>query len=333
MTKEPFPARIACLRMRNALQAGRTPDLAPEDLPCFSPEALAGDPHVRPEALAEVLASLTEADLPTLERALGAMDRGARAWLGFKLVTDPLAALDSEDTDVVAVRGRGQGSADARPGLFLVIDPSGERQDAEIVSARPFSARDRFQMLDVTRGPRMHDEQYAGVAWKAQPLFRAPRLFLLGAGTVAAEVARAAHRVGFRTLVVDFDPAYLDAARFPCSERILIEGFEALPDLGMGPDDFVCVLTRGHMHDPEALAMGLRAGAAYVGMMGCPEKNARVYDLAARLGLDAAVLEAVHAPIGLLFGAQSPAELAVSVVAQLIQVRHARRTDPEEGRA
>jgi len=118
--------------------------------------------------------------------------------------------------------------------------------------------------------------------------------------------------------------AYLNAARFPLSERILIESFEALPDLGIGPDDFVCVLTRGHMHDPQALAHGVQAGAAYVGMMGCAEKNERVFALAEQLGAEPAALRVTHTPIGLMFGAKSAAELAVAVVAELIQVREAR---------
>jgi xanthine dehydrogenase accessory factor len=313
-----------CERMVTALQAGQTPRIDPEDIPCFMASALAGDPCVRPESLAEVLASLSEADIPTLVRAREAINANAQAWLGFKIITDPLAALDSEDTDVVAVRGQGRGSADGRPGLFLVLDPTTVRQDAEVVFGRPFSDRDRFQMLDITRGPQMHDEQYAGVAWKSVPLFRETRLFLMGAGTVAAEVEHLACRVGFRTLVVDFDPAYLNAARFPFSDRILIDTFDAIPDLGIGEEDFVCVLTRGHMHDPQALAHGVQAGAAYVGMMGHPRKNERVFALAGRMGADPAALKATHTPIGLKFGAKSPAELAVSVVAELIQVRQDR---------
>jgi len=78
---------------------------------------------------------------------------------------------------------------------------------------------------------------------------------------------------------VDYDPAYLYAERFPLSTRVLIESFDAIPDLGITPDDYVCVLTRGHMFDPQALIYGIRSGAGYVGMMGT-QKNARVFELA-----------------------------------------------------
>jgi xanthine dehydrogenase accessory factor len=317
--------RAVCERIIAALRSGETPVVAPEELRCFAPASIEGDPNLTPHSLAEILTTLTNADVPTFERAVAAIDANERAWLGFKLVTDPAAALDSEDTDVVGLRGKGMGSADARPGVFVVLNPTGDREQAELVFSRAASVRDRFQMLDVTRGPRMHDEQYAGVAWKSVPLFHRPRVFLFGAGTVSAEVERLANSVDFETVVVDSDPAYLNAERFPLSARVLLESFDAIPELGITPDDFVCVLTRGHMHDPQALVYGVRSGAGYVGMMGCAEKNQRVFELAQQANVDRAALEATHTPIGLKFGAKTPAELAMSITAELIQVRHERR--------
>jgi len=317
--------RAICQRMVAALRLGATPVVAPEEIPCFTPAALAGNPLLKPEALEQVLAALTLADVPVLERAMTAVDRDERAWLGFKLVTDPAAALDSEDTDVVAIRGKGMGSADALPGVFVVLDPTGRRDDAEVIFSRTASRRDLFQMFDVTRGPRVHDTQYAGVAWLSVPLFRRSRVFIFGAGPVGVDLEQLAQMVDFETIAVDHDPAYLNAERFPRSRRVLIERWDDIPDLGIGREDFVCVLTRGHMYDSEALVHGVRSGAGYVGMMGAAEKNARVFELAARSGVDRAALEATHTPIGLKFGAKTPTELAMSIVAELIQVRHERR--------
>ncbi len=82
------------------LQAGRTPVLAVEDFPAFSDEATAGDPHIGPETLQAIAATLTEADIPTFERALRAMDEGDLAWLGFKVVYDAAAAQGNVDNDV-----------------------------------------------------------------------------------------------------------------------------------------------------------------------------------------------------------------------------------------
>jgi xanthine dehydrogenase accessory factor len=322
--------RSVCASILGALRAHGQPAMAVGEIPCFAPAALRGEPWVNGDLPGAVLASLTGEDIPTFERAIQAIDSGARAWLGFKIVTDSAAAVDSEDSDGVAHRGKGGGSADGRHGVFLVIDAPGDRSNAQLVFGRPFSARDRRQMMDITRGPQMHGEQYAGLTWKSVPLLRQTRVFIMGAGTVSAELERIANLADFMTLVVDSDPAFLNASRFPLSQRILIHSFDAIPDLGIGPDDFVCVLTRGHMHDPQALIYGVRAGAGYVGMMGSAGKNERVFELATRSGIDRSALEATHTPIGLKFGARSPVELAISVVAELIQVRRDRHRFPQD---
>ncbi len=301
------------------LNEGVIPTLTSDDFPCFSPLALATKPHIKPDALPELLASLTKADIPTFERALKAIEADENAWLGFKIVTDKDAALSSEDTDVVGMRK--QGSADSLPGIFFATD------DRELVFSREFSERDRFQMLDITRGPGMHDEQYAGVAWLSLPLFGQDRVFILGASAVGVALERYATDVGFDTVVVDYDPDYLTAERFPHSERILIPSYDELDSyLDANEDDYLCVLTRGHMHDPECLIYGIASKARYVGMLGHPKKNERVLALIEERGYDRQLLdEVLYAPIGLDFGAKGPIELGMCIAAQLIQIRAERR--------
>ena len=81
--------------------------------------------------------------------------------------------------------------------------------------------------------------------------------------------------------VVDYDPAYVSEARFPTAKRIVLEGgnFDALEQLDAAPEDYVCVLTRGHMFDPEGCVWATRHHVHYVGMMGCAGKNDRVREL------------------------------------------------------
>lgn len=311
--------RTTIQAMISALEAGQVSRASNGIFSCFSEQALEGNPDVTPASLDVVLAALTAADIPTLQRALTAIDNREQAWLGFKVVTDPSIVTDSEDTAVVGLIGKGAGSADDQHGIFFATE------DKEIVFSRAFSDRDRFQMLDITRGPQMHNEQYAGVAWLSQSLTPISRIFIMGAGTVGACVEKTAHDVGFETVAVDYDPEYLNAERFPLSQRVLIPSFQAIPDLGVSEDDYVLVLTRGHMYDPEALIYGVGSSAGYVGMMGCLEKNQRVFDIAETAGISRAKLDATHTPIGLRFGAKTPPELAISIVAELIQVRDGRR--------
>ena len=243
----------------NAVRAGEVPAAHPGTFKAFSDNAVALNPSLDEGSLARVLAALTADDLPMLERAAQACEDGERAWLAFKVVSDPEVAVDSEDTDVVGIRGKGEGSADGENRIFLVIDPADNRDTAEIVAGHEYSRRDRFQILDVTRGPRMHNDQYAGLTWVCEPLFKESRVVILGASAVGLELAQVARRVGFSTMVLDDDAEFLAEELLPDSSRILVD-WESLPDWQLGELDYVCVLTRGHMHDPEAIAWGNYSG-------------------------------------------------------------------------
>lgn len=316
--------REALQSIIGALEAGEKPVLDTAQVPAFGEEASAGNGHLGPAALAAIADSLTAADIPTFKRALQAMDEGDLAWLGFKVVYDPAAAVANVDNEVTKKYGE-QGSADGEPLVFFCNDAK------EIVSSREPSPRDIFQMKDVTRGPSMHNEQFDGLTWASVPLFEPVRVWLLGASDAACELAPLAQHVGFEVTVVDYDPAYLNAERFPGAERILLPGgnFDGLADLSASPADYVCVLTRGHMFDPEACVWALANNVAYVGMMGCAGKNSTVHDLVIQRGATEEGWESIKRPIGLKFGAKTPAELAIAIVAELIDVRYRQRYSQE----
>lgn len=321
MKRETIEAIIAALR------AGQAPELTPEDFPAFSAAATEGDEHIGPEALARIADGLGAADIPTFERALRAMDEGDLAWLGFKVVYDADAATSNVDNAVTKKYGD-VGSADGQDMVFFCNDAK------EIVAAREPSARDVFQMKDVTRGPSMHNDQFDGLTWASEPLFGKVRVWLLGASDVAVELARLAEHVGFHVVVADYDPAFLNEERFPGAERILLHGgdFHELANMPARPEDYVCVLTRGHMFDPQGCIWALENGVHYAGMMGCAGKNSTVHDLVLAAGITEQDWERVKRPIGLAFGAKTPAELAIAIVAELIDVRYRQRYS-EEARA
>ena len=186
-------------------------------------------------------------------------------------------------------------------------------------------------MKDVTRGPSMHNAQFEGLTWASVPLFDQVHVWLLGASDAASEVAALADHVGFAVTVVDYDPAYVSEARFPTAKRIVLEGgnFDALEQLDAAPEDYVCVLTRGHMFDPEGCVWATRHHVHYVGMMGCAGKNDRVRELVLASGATEEDWERVKRPIGLKFGAKTPAELAIAIVAELVDVRYRQRYSAE----
>ena len=318
MRKEALEAVVDDLRK------GITPKLCADDFPCFSEAALAGNGHVTPQYLNVVAESLIQADIPVFERALRAMDEGDLAWLGFKVVYDAAKAQENTDNEVTKRYGD-VGSADGQPLVFFCNDAK------EIVSSREPSPRDVFQMKDITRGPGMHNDQFAGLTWMSAPLFDKVHVWLLGASDAAAETAALAEHVGFRVTVVDYDPAYINEERFPTSERILLPGpgFVGIDDIECAPEDYVCVLTRGHMFDPQGCVWGTRQHAHYVGMMGCKGKNDTVHNLVLAQGASELDWQRVKRPIGLKFGAKTPAELAIAIVAELVDVRYQQRYSAE----
>jgi len=303
------------IAMRSALAEGRRPEATADELYCFAVQPVLGNPHASENALESILDSLSSEDIPTLDAALEKLRSGESAWLGFKIVTDPTIACDSDDTEVVGIIGKGKGSADALPGIFVATD------DNQIIFSRPYSDRDSKQMLDITRGPHMHNEQYEGVAWLSIPLKQSGIVFIFGASEISHYLEKMAWDCDFPTVVVDYDEKYLNEKRQPLSRRILVESFEDLSGVPVTKDDYVLVLTRGHMYDPEVLAYGILCGARYVGMMGCKDKNDKVFELAKRRGVTDEQLAATYTPIGLKFGAKTPAELALCIVAELVQVR------------
>ena len=318
MNKETIAAII------EELKSGRTPKLTVEDVPAFSADATAGNEHMSPTDLDAIAASLTEADIPTFERALQAIDDGDLAWLGFKVVYDAELAMGNVDNEVTKKYGD-VGSADGEPLVFFCNDAK------QIVSSREPSPRDLFQMKDVTRGPSMHNQQFEGLTWASVALFDPVRVWLLGASDVAVELAELARHVGFEVVALDYDPAYLNEERFPNVKRILLKGgdFEGLKELDAKPQDYVCVLTRGHMFDPQSCIWAVGHGVHYVGMMGCAGKNNTVHDIVVGAGVTEEQWDTIKRPIGLKFGAKTPAELAIAIVAELIDVRYRQRYSQE----
>ena len=149
-------------------------------------------------------------------------------------------------------------------------------------------------------------------------------VYIFGATEVSHYIEKMARDCDFSTVVIDNDTQYLNEKLHPHSKRMLLESFEDLSSVPVTTEDYVLVMTRGHMYDPEVLVYGIICGARYVGMLGCTAKNARVFEKAKGMGVTDEQLAATYTPIGLKFGAKTPAELALCIVAQLIQVRSSK---------
>ena len=154
------------------------------------------------------------------------------------------------------------------------------------------------------------------------PLAPQAELFIIGAGHVGWHLARAAQDVGFRIHVVDDREKFANVERFPGAAEIVVEDIgEWLHRIELPAAAYVVVVTRGHTHDFEALRALAAREVRYVGLIGSRAKVARIFDALENEGMPGECLARVHAPIGLDIGAVSPAEIAVSILAELIAVR------------
>ena len=130
---------------------------------------------------------------------------------------------------------------------------------------------------------------------------------------------------GFRVVVLDDRPDMVNEARFPHAERIAGDLVALLAEMDLTDQWHVVIVTRGHTYDQEALRAVVDSPAAYVGMIGSRRKVRTTYERLMAEGVPESLLERVHAPIGLDIGAQTPAEIAVSILAEIILLRKGPR--------
>jgi xanthine dehydrogenase accessory factor len=153
------------------------------------------------------------------------------------------------------------------------------------------------------------------------PLEPTPQLYIIGAGHVGYHLGRIAPDAGFHLHVVDDRERFANMERFPGAEIIVSPIPEWLHRADIPPSAFVVVLTRGHTHDLDALRALAARDLKYLGLIGSRAKVARIATALLAEGMPAECLDRVHAPVGLDIGAVTPAEIAVSILAELIAVR------------
>jgi xanthine dehydrogenase accessory factor len=162
-----------------------------------------------------------------------------------------------------------------------------------------------------------------------EPVEASPDVYVFGAGHVGQFVAKMAHEVGFRVHVVDDREKFASRDRFDPEIDVVVEHIPTWLDQNqLPPTAYAVVVTRGHTHDLDALRALVRSPLRYVGLIGSKAKVRRIFDALLEEGTSADALKPVHAPIGLDIGAITPQEIAVSIVAELIAVKHGKITEP-----
>ena len=147
--------------------------------------------------------------------------------------------------------------------------------------------------------------------------------YIFGGGHVAYALEPVLRHVDFRTVVIDDREEYANPERYPHADRtIAVENFDnAFDGIETDDDSYIIIVTRGHRGDLQVLREALKRDFAYLGMIGSRRKNELLFDTLRREGVPESKLAEVHAPIGLKIGSETPEEIAVSIVAEIIQVR------------
>lgn len=161
-----------------------------------------------------------------------------------------------------------------------------------------------------------------------EPTTTVVQLLILGAGHIALPLATMAKIIGYEVSVVDDRPSFANSARFPTADTIICDDFErALDAININPQTFVVIITRGHRYDKVCLRKVINQPASYIGMIG---SRKRVKALLAELeeeGVPNKLLQKLYSPIGLKIGAETPEEIAISILSELIKVQRGVRLE------
>ncbi|WP_258358487.1 XdhC family protein [Moorella sulfitireducens] len=234
-----------------------------------------------------------------------------------------LAALEGQEAGVAATVVKIEGDVPGvAPGdrylwstgrCYGSLGPAG--LEAAVAERTPEVLAGRRPLLETI------DLEGGSVTLFLEPALPGPEIIVLGGGHVGQQVAAVAKLAGYRVTVIDDRPDFANRALFPTADRIICKNFTAaLQDIKITPATFIVIVTRGHRYDYECLRAVIASPAAYIGMIGSRRRVRGVKERLVEEGVGEDLLERIHAPIGLDIGAETPTEIAVSIMAEIIRV-------------
>lgn len=151
---------------------------------------------------------------------------------------------------------------------------------------------------------------------------RPPTLLIVGAGHIARPLAQLGKLLNFYVVVLDDRPQYANKRRFPMADEVLAKPFQTtLREWPIDADTYIVLVTRGHSHDVDSLLEVIDSEASYIGMLGSKRRVRAVFELLEReKGIDPDRLRRVYAPIGLDLGAETPEEISISIIAEIVKI-------------
>jgi xanthine dehydrogenase accessory factor len=255
----------------------------PSDLPLARKLAHSAE-HNRPAALLTVVDSGVQLEVP----------------VGAKMVIDPMGSevgAQLTGLDDSALKQLGDRTSDAVAGLLEVNAGGGLTSVTHIES---------------NGLPRLFVDPIAG----------AQRLIIVGAGHIAQPLCELGAMLGFHVTVIDDRASFANRERFPHADLIMAKPFTAaIETLQLDRHCFLISVTRGHAFDEEVVRAALRQPGCFIGMIGSRRRSRAMLARLAEDGIDPARLDEIHAPLGLDIGAETPEEIAISIIAEIVRER------------
>ena len=237
-------------------------------------------------------------------------------------------SLQSEFTDLARAGGRGALVTvldGPRPGAKLLVRSDGSRA-GDLGGGEALEAAAAAHADELMWAERSERREEGDVTLFVDVTFPPPRLIAFGAVDFAAALCRMARAAGWRPFVVDPRARFAQPARFPDAEEVVAawpeEAFQRLG--GIDRATAIAVLTHDPKLDDAALVLALRSDAGYIGAMGSRRAQARRRERLLAKGIEEADLERISAPIGLDLGALTAEETALSIIAEIVAMRHGR---------
>jgi xanthine dehydrogenase accessory factor len=166
-----------------------------------------------------------------------------------------------------------------------------------------------------------------------EPILSDPQLVIMGAGHLGQAIARLALPLGFEVVVLDDRESFASPERFPGVSQLIVDSFSSgLDQVRIQKSGFILIVTRGHSHDQVATESAIQTEAPYVGLVGSRRKIKIIVDALLKKGFSPESLRRLYAPIGLDIGSETPEEIAISVMAELIALRKGRHQRSEKQR-
>ena len=248
------------------------------------------------------------------------------------------AAVHSRPTALLTLVNRPK-DAEGAVGARTLIDPAneelapfgfGKRAMAQLV-ARTRDGNPALLELSGTDGvhPVTHIESAGESRLFLDPVSGAQRLVIVGAGHIAQPLAHLGSLLGFQVTVIDDRASFASRERFPQADEIIVKSFaDAVASLNLDRHCYLVSVTRGHAFDEEVLSIALRrTTGAFIGMIGSRRRVKATLERIGETGVPAELLDQVHAPLGVDIGAETPEEIAVAIIAEIIRERRTGARD------